>query len=67
MILRKLFPGHMKWVFAYSIGRLKPDFVAQFCHGQEKAKPYLDRDHRQADLQGITLYLRRDSGECSVG
>ncbi|MNL80394.1 hypothetical protein D3C87_2072350 [compost metagenome] len=26
----EFFPGHNKWNFAYSIGELKPDLVAQY-------------------------------------
>jgi len=34
-------PGHLKWDYAWSIGELKPDLVAQLWEYPEKARPYL--------------------------
>lgn len=34
-------PGHLKWDYAYSIGELKPDLVAQLWEYPEEARPYL--------------------------
>jgi hypothetical protein len=37
-------PGHLKWDYAYSIGELKPDLVAQLWEYPAEAQPYL-RDY----------------------
>jgi len=34
-------PGHLKWDYAYSIGELKPDLVAQLWEYPQEAQPYL--------------------------
>jgi hypothetical protein len=34
-------PGHLKWDYAYSIGELKPDLVAQLWEYPDEARPYL--------------------------
>jgi hypothetical protein len=55
------YPGHLKWDYAYSIGQLKPDVVAQLWYDQEGADPYLKSDYLQANVGGLSFYLRRGS------
>jgi hypothetical protein len=45
------YPGHNKWDYAYSIGQLQPDVVAQVWAVPEEAKPYLDPSYRAVDVQ----------------
>ncbi len=55
-------PGHMKWDYAYSIGRLKPDIVAQLWAYPEEAEAYLEDDYQSVRFLGrYTFYLRSDS------
>lgn len=54
-------PGHNKWNYAYSIGELKPDVVAQIWEGtDEEAEPYL-ADYTLYVIDGIPYYFRKDS------
>ncbi len=50
------YPGHNKWDYAYSIGELQPDVVAQVWAAPEEAAPYLASSYRTVDIQGLTLY-----------
>lgn len=54
-------PGHNKWNYAYSIGELKPDVVAQIWENtDEEAAPYLS-DYDLYVIDGIPYYFRKDS------
>ena len=54
-------PGHMKWDYAYSIGKLKPDVIVQLWEEDYKsADPYLV-DYLSVTIDGLPLYLRKDS------
>jgi hypothetical protein len=55
------YPGHLKWDYAYSIGDLKPDLVAQLWHEAESASPYLSRDYAQKRVGGFVMYFLKDS------
>lgn len=55
------YPGHMKWNYSHSIGKLKPDIVAQLWWSPEEAKLYLDNDYRKVKLQDFTFYLLKKS------
>lgn len=55
-------PGHMKWDYDYSIGKLNPDVVVQMWEGSDEARPYLDRDYVVgAASSGLTYSFLRDS------
>jgi len=55
-------PGHMKWDYAYSIGRLKPDVVVQLWNSPEEAQLYLDQYYVIGGAGGeLAFSLRRDS------
>jgi hypothetical protein len=54
-------PGHMKVDYAYSIGALKPDVVAQLWEHAEEATPVLRLSYTGVRLQGRCLYFRRGS------
>src|SRR5262249_50536845 len=58
--LTYFYPGHLKYDYAYSIGTLRPDIVAQLWKDPETAQPYL-ADYRRLVRDGQTLYLRNDS------
>jgi hypothetical protein len=54
-------PGHNKWDYAYSIGVLNPDVVAQIWEDtDEEAAPYLV-DYELYVIDGIPYYFREDS------
>jgi hypothetical protein len=54
-------PGHMKWDYAYTFGRLKPDVIVQLWEGDFKsAEPYLT-DYVEVKLDGVTFFARKDS------
>jgi len=52
--------GHMKWDYAYSIGTLAPDVVAELWRYPEDAAPYLQA-YEPRLIRGETLYFRRGS------
>lgn len=54
------YPGHLKYDYGYSIGRLEPDVVAQLWKNPEEAAPFMDA-YSTHTLQGVTLRLRKDS------
>jgi hypothetical protein len=66
-------PGHMKYNYAYSIGRLRPDIIVQFWPYTyfdtlppwavipAEAEPYVSRDYVRAYLGSWIFYLRKDS------
>jgi hypothetical protein len=54
-------PGHMKVDYAYSIGVLKPDVVAQLWEHAEEATPALKQSYTGVRLQGKCLYFRKGS------
>jgi arabinofuranosyltransferase len=39
-------PGHMKWDYDYSIGKLKPDVVVQLWGNTEEAKAYINKYYK---------------------
>jgi len=54
-------PGHNKWNYAYSIGELQPDVVAQIWENtDEEAAPYLE-DYELFVIAGIPYYFRKNS------
>jgi len=53
-------PGHNKYDYSYSIGKLKPDIVAELWK-KEAAYPFLDKDYKTANINGHTIFLRRNS------
>lgn len=54
-------PGHNKWDYAYSIGQLQPDLIAQTWEGtDEVVEPYLV-GYVQYVIDGIPYYFRADS------
>jgi hypothetical protein len=54
-------PGHMKFDFAHSIGRLQPDVILQLRRRTELAKPFLQGDYKDVLLEGGCMFVRRDS------
>lgn len=54
-------PGHNKWNYAYSIGELQPDVVAQIWEGtDEEAAPFL-AGYDLYEIDGIPYYFLDDS------
>lgn len=67
------YPGHMKWDYAWSIGELKPDVIAQFwslddpasyttlAAVPEDARPFVEGNYALADIGGYRMLLRKGS------
>lgn len=54
-------PGHNKWDYAYSIGELQPDVIAQLWEDTDaEAAPYL-LNYEKIVVDGIPYYFRSDS------
>jgi hypothetical protein len=55
-------PGHMKWDYAYTFGKLKPDVIVSIWEGtNSEAAPYL-KDYVLATIgDKIQVFLRKDS------
>lgn len=53
-------PGHMKWDYAYSIGQLQPDVVAQFDDSFGDPRPYLG-NYTKVTFNRFPMYLRNTS------
>lgn len=54
-------PGHNKWDYAYSIGELNPDVVAQTWENtDDEVAPYL-QNYEMRYIAGIPYYFRLDS------
>ncbi len=56
-------PGHMKWDYAYTFGKLKPDVIVSIWEGtSEEAAPYLEKDYVNAVIgEKLKVYLLKDS------
>ncbi|HKQ57339.1 MAG TPA: hypothetical protein VJY35_05690 [Candidatus Eisenbacteria bacterium] len=58
-------PGHLKWDYAWSIGELKPDVVAQLWWNPREAQPFFERDYdvvrAVVDGRSLDLGVRRGS------
>lgn len=54
-------PGHMKWDYSYSPGKLEPDVIVQLWEEDYKsAEPYLV-DYELVNLENLPFYLRKNS------
>lgn len=59
---REFYPGHLKWDYAYSIGRLKPDVVcAIWRRSLGDALTYLAPEYRATEFCGVSVYFREKS------
>lgn len=54
-------PGHTKWDYAYSIGKLKPDIITMV-YPYEHAKKYIEGKYSLRKFKNFDLYIRNDSG-----
>lgn len=54
-------PGHAKWDYAYSIGKLQPDVVVQLWDGADEARALMANDYAIIEIDGLTFSVRRDS------
>ena len=53
-------PGHLKWDFAWSIGKLRPDIVVGV-GGNEEARRYLEESYVEASVHGGLVFALRRS------
>jgi hypothetical protein len=54
-------PGHLKWDYDYSIGRLAPDVITDLWLEPEDAMRFVRADYREWHSGSLGLWLRRDS------
>jgi hypothetical protein len=54
-------PGHLKWDYAHSIGRLRPDVALQTGYPPGEARPYLVDAYEKVELDGCKFHLRKQS------
>jgi hypothetical protein len=60
-----MWPGHNKWDFAYSLGRLKPDIITGGWFQFDEAVPYISGQYEAVqlylgdDLNGKWIYVRK--------
>ena len=57
----KLYPGHNKYDYEYSIVRLEPDIVAQLWLDEEEIIPWMNKYYEKVNIEGMTMYFRKDS------
>ncbi len=55
--LSKIRPGHMKYDYAYSIGKLQPDVVTMLWRDQEEGKPFL-APYALVEAEGTRFWAR---------
>lgn len=53
-------PGHMKWNYSYSIGKLQPDAVLQLWEKPNEAIPYL-QDYEAYNIAGFNVFFLKNS------
>jgi hypothetical protein len=59
--IREFNPGHLKRDYAYSIGQLRPDVVAELGRAPEEAEPFLKQYYDRIALEGFSFYLLKGS------
>lgn len=64
-------PGHNKYDYHYSIGKLKPDIVVNLGLGlwqsREEAFVYLNKDYKTIDINGSKIFCRKVSTNIKKG
>lgn len=60
--IHSFYPGHMKYDYAYSVGKLKPDAVVGLWKQWEEAKAVMGKDYVRLATSSISVYLRKTSG-----
>lgn len=54
-------PGHLKRDYAWSIGKLKPDLVAELTRSPEEAEPFLEEAYQPFITDRFHMYILKDS------
>jgi len=54
-------PGHLKWDYAHSIGKLRPDVVLQADYPPVEAEEFLAGKYETATIDALTFHFRRQS------
>jgi hypothetical protein len=54
-------PGHMKFDYDHSVGRLQPDVVRHLWEDLHLVRPYLDEHYIKVEVPGTQMWLRRNS------
>ena len=55
------YPGHMKFDYAYSIGKKKPDIIVQFWANIDEADPYVANRYKKLVAGNWSYHLRGES------
>lgn len=59
--IREFTPGHVKWDYAYSIGEIAPDVIANLGRKPDEAKKLLDEFYICSYFENRKFYIRKDS------
>jgi hypothetical protein len=54
-------PGHLKWNYRHSFGKLKPDVIVQMWWNKEEAALFLKNDYIKKRVAGLPLFFRKNS------
>lgn len=58
---KAFWPGHSKWDYGYSIGKLKPDVVGPLWISPDEARPYLAGEYLGVQIEEFTLFVKKGS------
>jgi hypothetical protein len=61
--LAKIRPGHMKWDYEHSFGKLKPDMILGVWEKPEEAEQILEEFYTVVEVNGDDYLVRKDSLE----
>jgi hypothetical protein len=59
--LAEFLPGHTKWDYSYSLGKLKPDVVVQGWPAAGSGEPWLSSEYHRVPVERFLLHFRRNS------
>ena len=61
--LVSFYPGHMKYDYPYSIGKLQPDVIAGFWGSWTEAEQAMEGRYEKLVIEGNLTYLKRSSNQ----
>lgn len=59
--VRSFYPGHMKYDYQYSIGKLQPDAIASLWKSKKEALTLMQNHYFEAKIDTFLFYFRKDS------
>ncbi|OGF47680.1 MAG: hypothetical protein A2452_03355 [Candidatus Firestonebacteria bacterium RIFOXYC2_FULL_39_67] len=60
-VYKKFYPGHLKWDYQYSVGKQRPDVIAQLWKNQAEAKSIMGMNYILKIMDGEKLYYLKNS------